>query len=117
MPCGWHERGGGPRPGGLAHADRGSPYASEHSPRLLAEEGIVCGRSGVAPCWDNAPVESFFASLKRELVHDEKHATRGQAKASIFEEVETFYNRVRRHASLGFVSPVEFERAHNQKHP
>lgn len=101
----------------MAHSDRGSQYASEHYQRLLTEEGIVCSMSGVAQCWDNAPVESFFASLKRELVHDEKYTTRGQAKASIFEFIETFYNRVRRHSSLGFVSPVEFERAHNQKHP
>jgi putative transposase len=106
-----------PTAGLLAHSDRGSQYASEHYQRLLAEEGIVCSMSGVAQCWDNAPVESFFASLKRELVHDEKYTTRGQAKASIFEFIETFYNRVRRHSSLGFVSPVEFERAHNQKHP
>lgn len=106
-----------PEAGLLAHSDRGSQYASEHDQRLLAEEGIVCSMSGVAQCWDNAPVESFFASLKRELVHDEKYTTRGQAKASIFEFIETFYNRVRRHSSLGFVSPDEFERAHNPKHP
>jgi putative transposase len=106
-----------PGEGLLAHSDRGSQYASEHDQRLLAEEGIVCSMSGVAQCWDNAPVESFFASLKRELVHDENYTTREQAKASIFEFIETFYNRVRRHSSLGFVSPVEFERAHNQKHP
>ena len=73
--------------------------------------------SGVGQCWDNAPVESFFASLKRELVHDEMYATREQARASIFEYVEVFYNRVRRHSSLGFVSPDEFERTHNPNHP
>jgi putative transposase len=106
-----------PNAGLLAHSDRGSQYASEHDQRLLAEEGIVCSMSGVAQCWDNAPVESFFATLKRELVHDEKYTTRDQAKASLFEFIETFYNRVRRHSALGFVSPVEFERAHNQKHP
>jgi putative transposase len=106
-----------PAAGLLAHSDRGSQYASEHYQRLLKEAGITCSMSGVAQCWDNAPVESFFASLKRELVHDEKYTTREQAKASIFEFIETFYNRVRRHSSLGFVSPVEFERTHNQKHP
>jgi transposase InsO family protein len=107
------------RPGSglLAHSDRGSQYASEHYQRLLTREGIVCSMSGVAQCWDNAPVESFFASLKRELVHDEKYTTREQAKASIFVYVEIFYNRVRRHSSLGFMSPDEFERAHNPKHP
>jgi putative transposase len=73
--------------------------------------------SRVAQCWDNAPVESFFASLKRELVHHERYTTREEAKASIFEYVEAFYNRVRRHSSLGFLSPMEFERTHNPNHP
>ena len=73
--------------------------------------------SGVAQCWDNAPVESFFASLKRELVHDEQYTTREQATASLFEYLEVFYNRVRRHSSLGFVSPAEFEQMHNPKRP
>ena len=73
--------------------------------------------SRVAQCWDNAPVESFFATLKRELVHDEQYTTRAQARASIFEYLEVFYNRVRRHSSLGFRSPVEFERTHNPKRP
>lgn len=104
--------------GGLvAHSDRGSQYASDHYQRALASAGIVCSMSRVAQCWDNAPVESFFASLKRELVHDERYTSREQAAASIFEYVEVFYNRVRRHSSLGFVSPAEFERAHNPKRP
>jgi transposase InsO family protein len=106
-----------PGAGLLAHSDRGSQYASEHYQGQLRGHGIVCSMSGVAQCWDNAPVESFFASLKKELVHDEKYTTREQAKASIFEYVEAFYNRVRLHSSLGYVSPAEFERAHNQKHP
>jgi transposase InsO family protein len=107
------------RPGAglLTHSDRGSQYASEHYQGVLASEGIACSMSGVAQCWDNAPVESFFATLKRELVHDEKYTTRDEAKASIFEYVEVFYNRVRRHSSLGFLSPVEFERTHNPNHP
>jgi putative transposase len=66
---------------------------------------------------DNAPVESFFASLKRELTHDERYTSRDQAKASVFEYIEAFYNRVRRHSSLGFLSPESFERTYNQKHP
>ena len=106
-----------PGEGLLAHSDRGSQYASEHYQRLLAEHGITCSMSGVAQCWDNAPVESFFASLKRELVHHERYTTREEAKASIFEYVEAFYNRVRRHSSLGYLSPEEFERSHNPKHP
>jgi transposase InsO family protein len=62
-------------------------------------------------------VESFFASLKRELVHDESYTTQEQAKATIFEYVEVFYNRVRRHSSLGFLSPEECERSHKRHHP
>jgi transposase InsO family protein len=106
-----------PEEGLLAHSDRGSQYASEHYQRLLQKHGIACSMSGVAQCWDIAPVESFFASLKKELVHQEKYTTREQAKASIFEYVEAFYNRTRRHSSLGYLSPAEFERAHNPHHP
>jgi transposase InsO family protein len=106
-----------PGEGLVAHSDRGSPYASEHYQALLGKHGIACSMSGVAQGWDNASVESFFASLKRELVHDESYTTRAQAKASIFEYVEVFYNRVRRHASLGYLSPEEFERSHYQNHP
>jgi putative transposase len=106
-----------PAEGLVAHSDRGSQYASGHYQELLSRNGIRCSMSGVAQCWDNAPVESFFASLKRELVHDETYTSREQAKASIFEYLEVFYNRVRRHSSLGFVSPEEFERSHNQNHP
>ncbi len=106
-----------PGAGLLAHSDRGSQYASDHYQQLLGKHGIRCSMSRVAQCWDNAPVESFFASLKRELVHDEKYTTREEAKASIFEYVEAFYNRVRLHSSLGFLSPEEFERTHNPNHP
>lgn len=106
-----------PGEGLVAHSDRGSQYASGHYQDLLGKNGITCSMSGVAQCWDNAPVESFFASLKRELVHDETYTSREQAKASIFEYIEVFYNRVRRHSSLGFISPEEFERSHNQNHP
>ena len=106
-----------PEEGLLAHSDRGSQYASDHYQRLLGEHGITCSMSGVAQCWDNAPVESFFASLKRELVHHERYTTREQAKASIFEYIEAFYNRVRLHSSLGYLSPEQFERTHNPKHP
>jgi putative transposase len=100
----------------VAHSDRGSQYASEHYRRRLAEERITCSMSGVGQCWDNAAMESFFASLKKELVHDEDYATRDEAKASIFEYIEAFYNRVRRHSALGYVAPDEYERTHNQTH-
>ncbi len=106
-----------PGEGLLAHSDRGSQYASDHYQRLLSRHGIGCSMSGVGQCWDNAPVESFFATLKKELVHDERYTTREQARASIFDYVEAFYNRVRRHSSLGFLSPGDFERSHNQNHP
>jgi len=106
-----------PGEGLLAHSDRGSQYASDHYQRLLGKHGITCSMSGVAQCWDNAPVESFFASLKRELVHHERYTTREEAKASIFEYIEAFYNRARLHSSLGYLSPEEFERTHNPKHP
>ena len=106
-----------PGAGLLAHSDRGSQYASAHYQLLLGKHGIECSRSGVGQCWDNAPVESFFASLKRELVHDEKYTTREEARASVFEYVEAFYNRVRLHSSLGYLSPEQFERSHNPNHP
>ena len=106
-----------PGEGLVAHSDRGSQYASDHYQRVLASEGIVCSMSEVGQCWDNAPVESFFGRLKCELAPDDVFATRDQARAAIFEYLEVFYNRVRRHSSLGFVSPAEFERTHNPKHP
>ena len=103
-----------PASGLVAHSDRGSQYASEHHRRVLAGAGMVCSMSRRGNCWDNAPMESFFASLKKELVHDEDYATREVARASIFEYVEVFYNRVRRHSTLGYLTPAEYERAHNQ---
>lgn len=106
------------RPGAglLTHSDRGSQYASEHYQRVLASEGIVCSMNGVGQCWDNAPVESFFGRLKCEVAPGEMFATRDQARAELFEYLEVFYNRVRLHSSLGFLSPIEFERTYNQKH-
>jgi putative transposase len=100
----------------VAHSDRGSQYASEHYQRRLLEERIACSMSRRGNCWDNAPMESFFASLKKELVHREDYATRDEAKASIFEYIEAFYNRIRRHSSLGYVAPAEYERTHNPTH-
>jgi len=99
----------------VAHSDRGSQYASDHYQSELRRLGMVCSMSGVGQCWDNAVVESTFGSLKRELIHHETYATRDEAKASVFEYVEVFYNRVRRHSTLGYVSPAEYERTHNPK--
>jgi transposase InsO family protein len=100
-----------PDEGLLAHSDRGSQYASEHYQLLLAKHGIACSMSRRADCWDNAPMESFFASLKKELVHEADFATRGQARGAIVEYIEVFYNTKRRHSSLGYVSPAEYEQS------
>lgn len=105
-----------PGVGLLAHSDRGSQYASDHYQRVLTAEGITCSMSGVGQCWDNAPVESFFGRLKCEVEPGEMFATRDQARAILFEYLEVFYNRVRLHSSLGFLSPEEFERTYNQNH-
>ncbi len=94
----------------LAHSDRGSQYASAHYQSLLARHGITCSMSRRGDCWDNAPMESFFASLKKELIHGADFATRAEARAAIVEYIEVFYNTKRRHSSLGYVSPAEYER-------
>ena len=99
-----------PGAGLLAHSDRGSQYASEHYQSLLGAQGITCSMSRRSDCWDNAPMESFFASLKKELVHAADFATRAVARAAIVEYIEVFYNTKRRHSSLGYVSPAEYER-------
>jgi transposase InsO family protein len=100
-----------PAAGLLAHSDRGSQYASEHYQRLLAEHGIACSMSRRGDCWDNAPMESFFASVKKELIHDAEFATRAEARAAIVEYIEVFYNNQRRHSALGYVAPAQFEQA------
>lgn len=101
-----------PEAGLLAHSDRGSQYASGHYQGVLAQHKITCSMSGVAQCWDNAPVESFFASLKRERDFP-KDRTRDAARAIVFEYIELFYNPIRLHSSLGYVSPADYERQHN----
>jgi transposase InsO family protein len=100
-----------PGEGLLAHSDRGTQYASDHYQRVLGRHGIECSMSGVGQCWDNAPMESFFATLKKELVHHDDYLTRADARASIFEYIETFYNPKRRHSALGYLSPANYERA------
>ncbi len=100
-----------PGEGLLTHSDRGSQYASDHYQSLLARHGITCSMSGRGDCWDNAPMESFFASLKKELVLDANFATRAEARAAIVEYIEVFYNNQRRHSTLGYVSPAEYERS------
>ena len=93
----------------LFHSDRGSQYAAHAYQERLEELSITGSMSRKANCWDNAPVESFFATLKKELVHREKYHTREQAKASLFHYIEVFYNRRRRHSALGYLSPHDYE--------
>ena len=98
-----------PESGLLHHSDRGSQYACHDYREMLEEAGCVCSMSRKGNCWDNAPVESFFATLKRELVHDRRFETREQARSEIFEFIEVWYNRQRRHSSLDYMSPAEYE--------
>lgn len=100
-----------PGEGLTAHSDRGVQYASEHYQALLKKHAVTCSMSRKGNCWDNAPMESFFATLKKELVHHERYGTRQEARQSLFEYIETFYNRIRRHSTLGYVSPEQFEQA------
>jgi transposase InsO family protein len=95
----------------LHHSDRGVQYASGAYQHLLGCHGITASMSGRGDCWDNAVMESFWSTLKRELVHQQRYATRESARASIFEYIEVFYNRKRLHSSLGYQSPEAFEAA------
>ena len=107
-----------PAHGLLHHSDRGSQYASKDYQALLASYGIRCSMSRRRDCWDNAPVESFFSTLKRELIHYRRYATRKEAQQDIFEYIEVWYNRKRRHSTLGYLSPCEYEvRTAVQHHP
>ena len=95
--------------GGLHHSDRGVQYASFAYQRLLQQAGFACSMSRVGDCWDNAVVESFFATLTKELLVDGLFATRAEASRVLFEFIEIWYNRQRRHSSLGYRTPAEFE--------
>ena len=98
-----------PQTGLLHHSDRGSQYASDDFQDLLEDNGIVCSMSRKGDCWDNACMESFFGSLKTEWVRDKRYSSFTEAKKDIFKYVEIFYNRRRRHASLGYLSPAAYE--------
>ena len=95
------------------HTDRGTQYTSEECIALVARAGGISSLSRKGNCWDNAVVESFFATLKRELLEDKPYATRDDAQLSIFEYIEGWYNPKRLHSTLGYVSPIEFEAKHN----
>ena len=98
-----------PAAGLIHHSDRGVQYAAKPFQKLLSANGIVCSMSRKGNCYDNAVQESFYHSLKTELVHHEHYRTREQARASIFDYIATFYNRERIHSSIGYMSPLDFE--------
>lgn len=93
----------------LHHSDRGVQYACDDYQALLSEHGVQPSMSRTGNCYDNAVMESFFGTLKTELVHHESYPTREAARQSLFEYIEVFYNRRRRHSALGYVSPQEYE--------
>jgi putative transposase len=101
-----------PAHGLIHHSDRGSQYASEDYRQALSAVGITASMSRRGNCYDNAVIESFWHSLKNELVHRQHFATRSEATAAIFGYIETFYNRVRLHSSIGYLAPADFEAAH-----
>jgi putative transposase len=102
-----------PAPGLIFHSDRGVQYASKHYREKLTEAGTLASMSRTANPYDNAQAESFFSTLKTELVHRCRFRTRAEARAVLFEWIECFYNRRRRHSALGYLSPVDFENRNN----
>lgn len=98
-----------PKAGLIVHSDRGSQYASKKYRKQLVANDFVCSMSRRGNCWDNAPAESFFRTLKTELVHHFQFKTRQEAIDAIFEYIEVFYNRQRKHSTLGYQSPAVFE--------
>jgi len=99
----------------LHHSDRGSQYTGKDYQSLLKSNLIEVSMSGTGNCYDNAPIESFFGTLKTELVHHRAYRTREEAKGDIFFYIEGFYNRRRRHSALGYLSPVDFELVHQEQ--
>lgn len=99
-----------PARGLVHHSDRGTQYACGAYQTALTAHGVICSMSGAGRCYDNAAMESFFHTLKTELVHHEQYARRDQARTRIFEYIEVFYNRQRRHSALGYATPEQFER-------
>ena len=95
--------------GVMMHTDRGSQYCSKRYQRLIKNQALLCSMSGKGNCYDNAVCESFFHTLKVELVYQRHYETRDQAKRSIFWYIEAYYNRVRRHSSIDYKSPINFE--------
>lgn len=104
-----------PAAGVLLHSDRGSQYASDAYQALLAQHGIVCSMSRKGNCWDNAPMERFFLSLKMERVWRRDYANQEEARRDVADYLMTFYNQKRLNSALGYMSPAEFERQHRLK--
>ena len=102
-------RRGFPR-GVLFHSDRGSQYCSNDFQNLLRVNGITCSMSRKGNCWDNSVAESFFHTIKTELIYSEHYLTRESAKNSIFHYIEVYYNRIRRHSAIGSIAPEMFEK-------
>lgn len=103
-----------PAPRLLHHSDRGSQYTATDYQALLRDHAFISSMSATGNCYDNAPMESFFGTLKREWVHHHDYHTRQEATTSIFFYIESFYNRRRRHSALGYLSPLEFEAQFHQ---
>lgn len=99
-----------PPEGLVHHSDRGSNYTAKDYRQALSDRGIQTSMSRKGNCWDNAVAESFFATIKKELIHRYRFKTRRQAAAAVFEYIEAFYNRVRMHSQLGYTSPAQFRR-------
>lgn len=93
----------------LFHSDRGSQYCSNQYQDLLKENNFICSMSRKGNCWDNAVAESFFHTLKVELIHSERYATRAAIKQSVFEYIEVYYNRIRRHSAVNSIAPMQYE--------
>lgn len=102
----WKRR---PDAGLLVHSDRGSQYVSDRYQRLLKHKSFICSMSRKGNCWDNAVAESFFHTLKTELIHHEDFQTREEAKQAIFEYIEVYYNRQRKHSTNGYLAPLKYE--------
>jgi len=98
-----------PDAGLIHHSDRGVQYASHDYRAALAANGITASMSRKGDCYDNAPMESFFHTLKTERIYHRQYATRAEAQRDIFAYIEGFYNRIRRHSSIGYISPIEIE--------
>ena len=93
----------------MHHSDQGSQYTSDDFQQLLKAQGITCSMSRRGECWDNAAMESFFSSMKTERLSRKVYRTREEARSDVFDYIERFYNPVRKHSKLDFLSPVDFE--------